>query len=567
MIASAAVWNYPELSLATAQSSAGMATAAGFPAPIEGFLRSLGAILFVPHPVAGLLFAGLLAWRSRIMLLLAVAGFAAAVGFRALLTGDGSAAALWPYNFNFMLVAMLLGGVLFVPSWTSYGVALLGAILAALLLDATCGWWLDGRSPLFLPFNLVALTFLYGLGAAGFSRVPRVLGETPEETLQIDLTLRYRSPLNWRTLHLPFYGRWTVWQAWDGPWTHHGELRHAYDFVIENEAGHTFDGAGMSLDDYYCYRRPVASPVRGLVAAVVDGLPDNEPGRVDVSRRWGNIVCIHDDRGFYVLLAHFAAASIKVSVGQRVEPGTVLGLCGNSGYSPQPHLHVQVQATAECGADTLPFRFVQYQEGDRLEPSELLSEGSRVEPLPVDTSLDQRFEFLLGDELAYDVWRGRDHVGELRGGVRMAVDGTLYLQSRGGGRLYFGKADGTFRFYRAEGGDPYLSLLLRALPRLPLVAQDRLRWTDCLPASVLTAGPARVALQLASALWPGAEKTRSELVFAGRDAVRCRTHALYWPLKEESAVIFDELKGPATVTIGDWRLTRAARFDDPPADA
>lgn len=47
-------------------------------------------------------------------------------------------------------------------------------------------------------------------------------------------------------------------------------------------------------------------------------------------------------QGVFVLLAHLRRGSIAVEVGDQVRIGDQVAVCGNSGNSTQPHLHVQV---------------------------------------------------------------------------------------------------------------------------------------------------------------------------------------------------------------------------------
>ena len=48
-----------------------------------------------------------------------------------------------------------------------------------------------------------------------------------------------------------------------------------------------------------------------------------------------------EGQAVYILLAHLKRGSIGVAPGDRVRAGAQVGLCGNSGNSTQPHLHVQ----------------------------------------------------------------------------------------------------------------------------------------------------------------------------------------------------------------------------------
>jgi urea transporter len=527
------------------------------PSEMAGFFRSLGAILFVPHSVIGLLFAVVLLARSRILLALAIGGYALGTGVLRCLSELAPEAVSLGGEYNFPLVAMALGGLFFVPSWRSYMVAAAGVTMTAMLMFvAAAGFGSWGVSTFFLPFNVVTLSLVYALGCLGFSQIPRYPGSTPEETLQIDLALRWRFSGDWRTLRLPFFGRWTVWQAFDGLWTHQGAWKHAYDFVICDERGETYSGSGLSLRDYYCYRRPIVSPIGGIVVTVVDDVADNEPGEVNSEQNWGNRVVLYDDRGFYVQVAHLAQSSVRVAVGKRVEPGTVLGLCGNSGFSPQPHLHIQVQAGAEISSATLPFSLTGCVADGVYESQGRPATGATVEPLLADPRQESRFEFLLGDELVYAVSRREQFIDMLQLKVRIAADGTLFFESGSGGRLYFAKRDGAFVLYRTEGQDPYLSLFLRTLPRLPLGSRDLLDWSETLPASLVATGIRRTLVQILSSIFPTVDRIECRLQRVGDNRIWCHKKSSWLGISEKSVVELDDRKGPATMTLGDWTLTR-----------
>ena len=48
----------------------------------------------------------------------------------------------------------------------------------------------------------------------------------------------------------------------------------------------------------------------------------------------------------FAVLSGIKPGSVRVKAGQRVARGAVLGLCGNSGNSSEPHLHFHLQQTA-----------------------------------------------------------------------------------------------------------------------------------------------------------------------------------------------------------------------------
>jgi murein DD-endopeptidase MepM/ murein hydrolase activator NlpD len=60
----------------------------------------------------------------------------------------------------------------------------------------------------------------------------------------------------------------------------------------------------------------------------------------------------------FVEYVHIQQHSAQVKVGDRVSKGQVLCFSGQAGFCPEPHLHFQVQPSAENDALTLPFVFV-----------------------------------------------------------------------------------------------------------------------------------------------------------------------------------------------------------------
>jgi murein DD-endopeptidase MepM/ murein hydrolase activator NlpD len=71
----------------------------------------------------------------------------------------------------------------------------------------------------------------------------------------------------------------------------------------------------------------------------------------------GNHVVI-ERLGVFVALCHLRCGSVGVHAGQRVVPGDVIGGCGNSGNSTEPHLHVQAMDGPDPGrAAAVPISF------------------------------------------------------------------------------------------------------------------------------------------------------------------------------------------------------------------
>jgi len=474
----------------------------GLPLPIEGFLRTLGLIFFLPNIWVGMVVALLLLFNSRIQFLLAISGYFLGTLIRGILTGTFIYVYYDPAALNFILVALAIGGFYLVPSPRSYALAGFGVALAALLGEAVSVFWASVALPVHaLPYNLVTLSLLYVLGLVGNRLLARYPQSSPEKTLDYELTARLRYQGSGRAIALPFSGSWVVWQGCDGEWTHQGLWRYAFDFLIWDEQGCSYRGSGLHLSDYYAFQKPVLSPIRGWVVRVVRDLPDNAIATVDSDNNWGNYVLLYDDRGFYVELSHFAQDSIVVNQGDRIERGVLIGRCGNSGYSPQPHIHIQVQLTPEMGAATVPFSFANLVVDGKFCTEATPAENAILEPVSIDRTLSQALTFPLDSQLHFSVMQKGREIGKLSVTVRMAIDGSFYLDS-GIAKLFLTRDDDGFMFHRLDGEDPALAILLIAMPKLPLTRQTGQQWCDYLPIGIVTDGFRRMFYQLGSSLYP-----------------------------------------------------------------
>jgi hypothetical protein len=167
-------------------------------------------------------------------------------------------------------------------------------------------------------------------------------------------------------LEYPFAGRWLTQNSPANRVPSHGTTvfgtSYAIDFVPVNDAGRTAPITFGSLvgpeppERFPGFGRSVLAPIEGVVAAAHHAEADHAAyrglpsiGYALTQRRraeagWvalaGNHVLI-DSEGVVVALCHLQQGSVKVRSGQRVRIGDVLGRCGNSGNSTEPHVHVQ----------------------------------------------------------------------------------------------------------------------------------------------------------------------------------------------------------------------------------
>jgi hypothetical protein len=152
---------------------------------------------------------------------------------------------------------------------------------------------------------------------------------------------------NQTKLALPVRGRWLVFWGGDTPElnNHHDSIpqRFAFDLLGVGPDGKTHQGEGSRNEDYYAFGREILAPGDGVVTDVIDGVRDNVPGSMNPLSALGNAVFIQHGKHEVSVLAHFKRGSIKVKAGDVVKKGRVLGLCGNSGNSSQPHIHYHLQ--------------------------------------------------------------------------------------------------------------------------------------------------------------------------------------------------------------------------------
>ena len=150
-------------------------------------------------------------------------------------------------------------------------------------------------------------------------------------------------------LQLPFEGQWLVF--WGGDTKelnyHHDVLnqRYAFDFLIADAKGKTHQGAGNDNEDYFAFGRKVFAPADGVVTDVIQGVRDNPPRSMNPYSALGNAVVIQHHENEVSVLAHFKNGSIMVKPGEKIKKGRLLGLCGNSGNSSEPHIHYHLQNT------------------------------------------------------------------------------------------------------------------------------------------------------------------------------------------------------------------------------
>lgn len=134
-------------------------------------------------------------------------------------------------------------------------------------------------------------------------------------------------------LAAPFDGAWRVAAGGPDPGDNHhlvtSDQRFAYDFIRTDRAS---------------FGSPILAPASGRVVASCDGQLDHRASLrvIEDTSPFGNYVAIDTGQGV-VFLCHLQSESIQVHPGDQVIVGTTIGLCGNSGRTSRPHLHIHAQ--------------------------------------------------------------------------------------------------------------------------------------------------------------------------------------------------------------------------------
>jgi hypothetical protein len=171
-----------------------------------------------------------------------------------------------------------------------------------------------------------------------------------------------RKPENVLKLEFPFKnGKYLITDGGDGylsalmnyhykSSTHnqHGtqdSMRYAADIVKMGPYSRTVSRliAFSKNPDYIIYHEIAISPIDGIVVKVQDGVINNEqfPGKGNLPYNLGNYIVVKNG-DYYVIMGHMEKGSIIIKEGDYIHIGDQIGLIGNSGLTPRPHLHLQV---------------------------------------------------------------------------------------------------------------------------------------------------------------------------------------------------------------------------------
>ncbi|MFA6585717.1 MAG: peptidoglycan DD-metalloendopeptidase family protein [Candidatus Paceibacterota bacterium] len=115
---------------------------------------------------------------------------------------------------------------------------------------------------------------------------------------------------------------------------------------ITSQYGMRSDGFHRGID----LRASLGTPVKAMADGVIAGVGNTDTQCAGVS--FGRFILIKYNNGLASTFGHLSL--IKVTTGDKVVRGQIVGYSGNTGYSTGPHLHISVYAKDAVDVKTIP---------------------------------------------------------------------------------------------------------------------------------------------------------------------------------------------------------------------
>ncbi len=454
---------------------------------LQMFLKSLGSIFCIPDVAFGFLIWISALFYSPLTGIFLIVGYFLGLAVESFFHVSHYESLRYAEGFNYSLVFAAVAGFFMMPSRFSLTMASLAVVMTACMV-------MVGEAilaPLHLqvmavPFNLIVLSIILALRNLRPFALNVVFFKNPEESIEKNRLLWQRHRYGEVGLFLPVKGRWLVQQGFSGELTHKGLWQHALDFVAVDSKDQLFQNRGFELEDYFTFSQDVLAPLQGTVVGALGSETDNKIGQVANTKNWGNYLILRGATGVCVTLAHLKKDSLAVKLGDYVQAGQKIAEVGNSGYSQTPHLHVQVQWSAEIGAITTPFHVLNYSCKNQIHFHRTPLKGEVIQSYPHNQMLEQILGFKVDQTMTFGVSRGSGAEESIIQ-INTKVDeytGAFYLFD-GISRLNFAKVGSQFYFFGLEGPkwSPLWDLFASA-PRIPMTYGSIQSFQDTLPAKL-----------------------------------------------------------------------------------
>ncbi len=383
-----------------------------FPLAITYF-KTLAGTFFQTSVLSGVIIAIGLLQFSRIAFSLSVLGFTCAYFFYSIFGADVSDLNHNLLGANFIFMAIAIGCFFVIPNIHSYltviiltPVLLLTSLAIAKILSI---FQIHAYS---FSFSLITILFLFALNERLFTKYLHIVTIqyfSAEKTIYkyLNSLQRFKNEHLYK-ISLPFWGEWNVSQGYDGKITHLGDWSKALDFVIVDSQSNTYRIPKtprdiITKDSFYCFNREITAPFDGYVYDIINTVEDNDIGEIDTKLNWGNTIILNHLNGLFSQISHIKKDTFGVFIGQYVTKGTYLAACGNSGRSPEPHIHFQMQLNPIVGAKTFAYPISYFIERNGIEKnlriSEVPNEGAFISNVQVNELLVIAFALVPGQKI------------------------------------------------------------------------------------------------------------------------------------------------------------------------
>jgi hypothetical protein len=144
--------------------------------------------------------------------------------------------------------------------------------------------------------------------------------------------------------------------------------RFAIDWLYIDNKGSLAKGDIKDNKNWNTYGIELIAVADGKVIDIKDGIIENEPLSEDMAVRitketiGGNYIIIDIGNNNHAVYGHLIPNSLKVSIGDKVKKGQVIGLLGNSGNSDAPHLHFHLESKSNAflGGEGIPYVITEF---------------------------------------------------------------------------------------------------------------------------------------------------------------------------------------------------------------
>jgi len=152
--------------------------------------------------------------------------------------------------------------------------------------------------------------------------------------------------------------------------------RYAVDWEQLDSHDRIYSGPREKLESYTIFGKPVFAVADAISLDQADG--NSVILRLDDPRLRGHV---------FALYAHMQPGSLRVHSGDKVHPGQVIGLVGNTGNSLAPHLHFQLMAEpSSLASNGLPYAIDSFEVTAQIPSTEAFDQAeANGTPIPHHT--------------------------------------------------------------------------------------------------------------------------------------------------------------------------------------